>query len=477
MEANKFSPIKSDVHIFLEQKQPMFDTAISKIFTELKISKLLCNANIEKRTGVTTIKVLYDLFHIPFLMLSTVNLFVRNQFEEAISKNVYYRFLENAKYNWYFFIMSLSSSIEKKISATEKVKSDKVFVIDDTMTEISGRMVEGASYIFDHTIGKSVLGFQKLVLGIFSNDKFLPISEKICSSSKKPSKKSKATKYTKTAKATKINPDSPGAIARADIDKTKLEKTLAMLKDAKKKYKDVTYALYDSWFAFNSFIVNVKSLKLDSICQLKNMPKANKYEYKGTNYSLKALFSIAESKMRTVKKLGYKQAVLTVLIPGTNVHLKIVFIHNDGELNWHAFASTNTKINAKKILEIYSKRWSIEVFFKNCKQYLNFGKEQMSNLDSIIASDALVFMRYLMLTYLSSCSSEGFFDVLEKNRINSKMITYGIRLLNYFLNQLKYMVEQICKLIEDGYTSEAIEALKNIFNPSQIPQLEFVNLK
>lgn len=24
MEANKFSPIKSDVHIFLEQKQPIF---------------------------------------------------------------------------------------------------------------------------------------------------------------------------------------------------------------------------------------------------------------------------------------------------------------------------------------------------------------------------------------------------------------------------------------------------------------------
>jgi hypothetical protein len=261
------------------------------------------------------------------------------------------------------------------------------------------------------------------------------------------------------------------------MDKNKLEKTLSMLKEAKKKFRDVTYAIYDSWFAFNSFILDVKSLGLESICQLKNMPKANKYQYNGNNYSLKALFCIAESKMRTVKNQGYKQAVLKVLIPQTDVSLKIIFVHNEGELNWHAFASTNIKLNAKNILEIYSKRWSIEVFFKNCKQYLNFGKEQMSNLDSIIASDALVFMRYLILTYLSSKTEDGFFNILEKNRINSKMLTYGMRLLNYFLNQLKYMVEQICKLIEDGNTSEAIDALKNIFNPSQIPQLEFVNLK
>lgn len=475
MEAKNFSPIKSDVHILLEQKQPMFDTAISKAFKDLKISQLLHNANIEKRSGIATTKVIYDLFHIPFLMLSTVCLFVRNQFEEVVSKNIYYRFLENAKYNWYLFIMTLSNSIEKKIS--EGDKAEKIFVVDDTITEITGRMVEGASYIFDHTIGKSVLGFQKLVLGVFSNDKFLPISEKICPSSKKPTKKSKATKYLKKAKITKISPDSPGAIARADMDKNKLEKTLTMLKEAKKKIKDVTYAIYDSWFAFNSFILNVKSIGLDSICQLKNMPKANKYEYNGKKYSLKALFCIAESKMRTVKKLGYKQAVLIVLIPETNVYMKIVFVHNDGELNWHTFASTNIKLKAEKILEIYSKRWSIEVFFKNCKQYLNFGKEQMSNLDSIIASDALVFMRYLMLTYLSSCTSEGFFDVLEKNRINSKMITYGIRLLNYFLNQLKYYIDYVCSLINEDKKEEAIELLKNIFTPQQIPQLNFVCLK
>ena len=478
MEANKFTPLKSDVHIFIEKEQSMFDSTISEVFHDLKISQLLNKANIKKRCGISTTKVVYDLFHIPFLMLTTICLFVRNQFDEAVGKDVYYRFLENANYNWQLFILNLSKRIENKISAKTPSKEKKLFVVDDTITGISGKMVEGASYIYDHTIGKSVLGFQKLVIGLFSTDRFIPISEKICVSSKKPTKKSKAIKYLKKPKAEKIKADSPGAIERADLDKNKLEKTISMLKEAKKKFKEVEIVLFDSWFAFNSFIIRLKSIELDVICQLKNMPKANKYQYKGLNYSLNALYSShAKAKMRAVKKYGYKQATLIVNIPNTEISMKIVFVHNEGELNWHAFASTVINFSSKKILEQYSKRWSIEVFFKNCKQYLNFGKEQMSNLDSIIASDAFVFMRYLILTYLTSLNNTGFFDTLEKNRINIKTLTYGKRLLDYFLNKLKYVVEQICKLIQDGYTVEAIETLKNIFKTSQIPQLELVNLK
>jgi len=250
-----------------------------------------------------------------------------------------------------------------------------------------------------------------------------------------------------------------------------------MLKEAKKKFKDVGYVLFDSWFAFNCFIAQIKSIEIDVICQLKNMPKTNSYIYKGNKYSLNGLYALVKDKMRTVKKYGYKQTSICVWIPKTELQMKIVFIHNDGELGWHAFASTDISFSAKKTLEYYSKRWSIEVFYKNCKQYLNFGKEQMSNLDSIIASDALVFMRYLVLTYLSALNNTGFFETLEKKRLDIKILTYGARLLNFFLNQLKYYVDCICEMISQNKNNEAIELLRNIFNPTQIPQLEFVNLK
>jgi hypothetical protein len=57
----------------------------------------------------------------------------------------------------------------------------------------------------------------------------------------------------------------------------------------------------------------------------------------------------------------------------------------------------------------------------------------MSNLDSIIASAALVFLRYSILTYLSFKENHRFYEVLEKNRNNKcfNQFTCNIRNLNY----------------------------------------------
>lgn len=478
MEAENFIPVESDVDIYMKKELYMFDSTIAKIFKELKINSLLKKANIQKRCGISVDKVVYDFFHIPFLMLTTVFLFVRNQFEQAESKNVYYRFLENANYNWHSFVLSLSGQIDKRMCKESERTEEKFFVLDDTIIKVSGKLIEYASYIFDHTIGRGVLGFQKLVLGVYVSDRFIPVSQRICASKKRPGKKSKATKYTKIPKSDKIDPESAGAKEREEINKTKLEKSYSLLKEAKKKIKNVNYVLFDSWFGFNSFIKQVNSLGIEIICQLKNMPKANKYSYNGKTYSLKELYCyFAKPKMRTVKGQGYKRALLTVNIPGEEIQMKIVFIHNDGENKWHAFSSTDVKLSANKILGHYSKRWSIEVFFKNCKQYLNFGKEQMSNLDSIIASDALVFLRYSVLTYLAFKENNRFYEVLEKTRINRKTITYGVRLLQYFLDKFKYIIDMVCKLIQENKDIEAINILRGLKVNSQDFQLKYVDLK
>lgn len=478
MEAENFIPVESDVNIYMEKELFMFDSTIAKVFKELKIKSLLGKANIQKRCGVSVDKVVYDLFHIPFLMLATVFIFVRNQFEEAVSKNVFYRFLENANYNWHIFTLNLSCEVDKNMESKSGSATVKFFVLDDTIAEVSGKLIECASYIYDHTIGRSVLGFQKLVLGIYTSDRFIPVSQRICVGKKRPNKKSKARKYIKIPKSDKIHPESAGAKERAELDKNKLDKSYSLLKEAKKKIKDVNYVLFDSWFCFNCFIKQVKSLGIEVICQLKNMPRTNKYSYNGKDYSLKELYNyFAKPKMRTVKKYCYKRAVLTVNIPGEEIQMKIVFILNEGENNWHAFSSTDAKLSANKILEYYSIRWSIEVFFKNCKQYLNFGKEQMSNLDSIIASDALVFLRYSILTYLSFKENHRFYEVLEKNRNNRKIITYGVRLLQYFLNKLKYIIDIVCKLIQDNEKQEAIDILRKLTFNGQEFQLKCVDLK
>ena len=165
-----------------------------------------------------------------------------------------------------------------------------------------------------------------------------------------------------------------------------------------------------------------------------------------------------------IKKYQFKQAVLTVALPDSDVKLKIVFVQNPEQEKWHAFAATHTKLSAETILEAYSKRWSIEVFFKNCKQYLNLGKEQMSNLDSIIACDALVMMRYSILTYLAAKNKAKFYAIFETLRDQNTTQCFGIKLLQFFLNQLRYVLKRLAKLIELDLKEQAIKLLQQIEN-------------
>jgi hypothetical protein len=468
-------PIESDVNQYINKNKAVLDNDIVDLFKKFKIKSLLSSASIKKRTGHSTNEIVFSLFFIPFLMLSTVFLFVRTQYDNAnANKNRYYRMLENANYNWRSFILNLSLRVsqsmrektEKSNSVNEKSTTEysEFFVVDDTITTVSGKLVESASYIYDHVTGKSVLGFQKLVLGMFNGSHFIPISNNICVGKKKPNAKSKAKKYKKIPKSEKIQPDSPGALERDMLDQTKLERTVSMLKQALKKGFKAPTVLFDSWFCFNSFIINiVESLEIDVICQLKNLPRTNKYLYCGKAYSLKELFAyFAKPRLRMIKKHRLKRSVIIVDLPQSKVKLKIVFIQNEGKDKWHAFAATDISLSAVKILDYYSQRWSIEVFFKSSKQHLNFGKEQMSNLDSIIACDALVFMRYILLTYLAFRDESSFYNKFDAIRKIHTINTFGMRLLKYFFNRLDYLIQEIRELISDGFIEEGLKLLQNL---------------
>ncbi len=470
-------PVESDVNLLMNQELSMFDSYTEIAFKELKIKQLMTKANIKKRHGVSAEKLLYDLFHIPFLMISTVYLFVRNQFDTAqVDKCAYYRFLEEARFNWQMFQLHLSSSIHSKIHSVKN--HPRFFVIDDTICEESGKLIEEVSYVYDHTVNRCVLGFQKLILGIFDGEHFIPVCSKLCTGKTRPAAKSKASKYQKIPKSDRIDPGSPGARVRKELNQTKLEKSLSMLKHARKRFESVNYVLFDSWYCFNSFILKVKKQTgLDVICQLKNLPKPNKYEYQGKRYSLKQLYNyFAQPRLQMIKKYGFLRYCMTVKLGESDIKMKIVFVQKNTQSRWHAFGTTDTVLSQKKILEYYSQRWSIEVFFKNCKQYLNYGKEQVSNLDSIVASDALVFMRYSVLTYMSFKDKVRFYTILESNRKQFMENTFGRRLLDYFLNKLKIVIDKICDMLEMGLTDQAIHLLKSIVQNENLCEPAFADL-
>lgn len=56
------------------------------------------------------------------------------------------------------------------------------------------------------------------------------------------------------------------------------------------------------------------------------------------------------------------------------------------------------ELTEEEIIQLYAKRWNIEVFFKVCKSYLKLGKEfQGLSYDTITAHTAVVLTRYMIL--------------------------------------------------------------------------------
>ena len=64
----------------------------------------------------------------------------------------------------------------KSVDLINRYSSDPVLVIDDTILERSGRHIDGASWIFDHTQGKSVWGMQYVTAVISGREGIFPLN-------------------------------------------------------------------------------------------------------------------------------------------------------------------------------------------------------------------------------------------------------------------------------------------------------------
>ena len=78
---------------------------------------------------------------------------------------------------------------------------------------------------------------------------------------------------------------------------------------------------------------------------------------------------------------------------------KLVFIRNRrNRKDYLVLLSTDTDLTEDEIIQLYGKRWDIEVFFKTSKSVLRLTKECRSlSYDAMCAQVAIVFMRYLFL--------------------------------------------------------------------------------
>ncbi len=174
-----------------------------------------------------------------------------------------------------------------------------------------------------------------------------------------------------------------------------------------------------------------------------------KYTYKGKEYTanqLVALFDKPKKGRCFSRRLGCYYIAVDVCFAGRNVRL---FFCKRGKWGkWNGLIATNRQLDFLEAYRIYSKRWSLEVVFKESKGNLGLGKYQMRNFSSQIAMTAITAIQYNILSTARRFSDyETVGGLFKDATMGSVELTLTERIWGIILEIVREIAE--CFNIED----------------------------
>lgn len=190
MSTTNCKKFKGEIENYLSNGLHNFESKIDGAFSALKFKTWLCKANIVKKDGYHAGHLLFILVILPLLKVKTVHSFCQKHWIQwsAAQKDSLYRFKQNANYRWRTFMYKTNRQIFKAIELSKDQQQDIYFVIDDTILAKLGRKIENVSFIHDHNLSRSVLGFCIVTLGLFTAHGFYPLDFAYCFGKKRHGK-------------------------------------------------------------------------------------------------------------------------------------------------------------------------------------------------------------------------------------------------------------------------------------------------
>ena len=372
----------------LQKRNICIESEFDKSITNLNIRSMMHRCNIYKQKGYHTITIIYTILILPLMHRAISALWSVDYFQQIIDakKDTYYRFLNNERFNWRNFIYYLFARIS---AASPNVPlKDKVLIADDTIAEKTGKSMELVSYHFDHAKRRSILGYQYLQLGFHDGIRFFPIDAAVHVSKNRPND------YLRD-----IDKRTLGWRRRQESFKKKTDVLIEMLERAYANGINAAFVLFDSWFSSDSVISRVIAAGYGVICKVK---KGNqKFIFEGKSYTIKQLWKkLNRNRAIYIPKINAKAICVDVELKKSG-KVKLIIVLS-GNKTWTPFLCTDCELDANQIIEYYTRRWAIEIFFKDAKQMLYLGKEQSKTFDAVIASYSMVMIRYLLLVYILS---------------------------------------------------------------------------
>lgn len=410
----------------INQTSPNYHTEnqFSNAMKELQLGKLLRKSNIVKSCGVSAYEVFQFLLLLVFQGKNLFRFLNSKHKDQAVSKNTYYRFLNEDSFNWTRFLLLLAAQVTTAFASLTRPERIKVLVLDDSVIKRNrSKSVELLARIYDHVEHKFQKGFTLLTLGWSDGYSFIPVGFNLLSSA------NKSNRYQEISEA--VDHRTNGYRSRKESLIQKTDAAILLIQRAMNAGIKADYVLMDTWFTTEPMLAKILSTGIDAIGMVKQLKQ--RYTYQDKCYTLPELRKFV--RFESGKNIFGSIVVTTK----TGIPVKIVIVRNRNKKSECLYLlSTDCSLNDTEIVRIYGNRWSIECFFKATKSFLKLGTEfQSRTYTAMVSHTAIVFTRYIILEWI------------RRNQNDQK--TYG---------ELFFM---LCDDIQDMDLTNALQSLMALF--------------
>lgn len=370
-----------------------------------------------KMTERTTIGVeskrnhIYRLLHV-FQCLLMLPLFGVKKISDINNKNqisafmearkdVFYDFINNPEVNWRKAMWRITLQLWEAIRVRSDHKSNVTcLILDDTDHEKTGRAIENIGRIHSHLRHKAVLGFKCLCMAVTDGISQLLLDFEIVGEKGKKGDYGMSAKELKKRRVSSKTSDLLDERKKA-YDTSKIELAIEMVRRAIRHKVKFSYVLADSWFTCQSIVKFIHGLHVK--CHWLGMIKVGensrtKYDVGGQPFTAPQL--VKKGKKDKVKKYSRKLRCHYIQYDAVfgGVKVRIFLTRRTSHGSWNGLLTTDTTLDFFKAWEIYSRRWALEVVFKDCKTYLGFGKCQSHTFAAQIAAATVCCIQYNLLS-------------------------------------------------------------------------------
>jgi hypothetical protein len=358
-------------------------------------------------------------------------------------KDVLYRFINDSRLRWRSIVYGINS---KLISCIEiKKPSDACLILDDTDFKKTGFTMELASRVWSHVEGKAVLGFKGLFLGWCDDKSFMALDFSMHREKGKNEKlpfglkpKQIENQYHKDRLST-----SAGAKRIKEADQKKTDVGMNMIRKALLRGVPFGYVLADSWFMSGKMILFILSLPGKHFLGMGKM-NGTKYQFQDKDVTAKELCDKLSRKKKGKWNRTLHMSCIQVNVYLQEVPVCLFFYRNAKKGPWHFLVSTNLELTPLKAYQLYAKRWNIEIYFKEVRQFFGMDDCHSRDFDALIARTSVSMIAYNMFSIAKRLNSyETMGDLFREVAGQMTELSLSDRIWTVILELLEFVSETL----------------------------------